>query len=118
MAKLSNVQLNKKIGSNIRSKRKALNMSLNDLADLVGLTPGFLGLIERGHRGGSIESLIDIMGALNMDFNELIGEGKHDKADLFKQKINTYFKYLDDHDKEMVIDLCIFLKGKNNRMSS
>lgn len=117
MAKLSNVQLNKKIGSNIRNKRRALNMSLNDLADLVNLTPGFLGLIERGHRGGSIESLIDIMASLNMEFDELIGEPKQDKADLFKQKINTYLKYLDDKDKEMVIDLCVFLKGKNGRVS-
>ena len=115
MAKLSNVELNKKIGANIRQKRKALGMSLNDLAQTVNLTTGFLGLIERGHRGGSIDSLMDIINALQMDFNDLIGEPKKDSADVYKQKVTTYFNYLDDADKEMVINLCQFLKKKNNR---
>jgi transcriptional regulator with XRE-family HTH domain len=116
MAKLSNIELNKKIGNNIRNKRKMLNMSLNDLAKAVNLTPGFLGLIERGHRGGSIDSLLDVMNALHMNFSELIGEPKKDKSDVYKQTVSTYFKYLDEADKEMVIDLCVFLKKKNNRI--
>jgi len=115
MAKLSNVELNKKIGYNIRNKRKILDMSLNDLAKAVNLTPGFLGLIERGHRGGSIDSLLDIMNALQMNFSELIGEPKKDKSDVYLQKVGTYFKYLDDSDKDMVVSLCAFLKKKNNR---
>ena len=41
------------IGENVRKERLARGISIDELADLLGLTPGFVGLIERGQRGAT-----------------------------------------------------------------
>lgn len=58
-------QLRKTIGENIRSERIARNMSIDELAELLELTSGFVGLIERGRRGATaynIYKLSEIFG--------------------------------------------------------
>ena len=49
--------LRSRIGENIRSERQARNMSIDELAELLELTPGFVGLIERGRRGATAYTL-------------------------------------------------------------
>jgi len=41
------------IGENVRKERMARGISIDELADLLGLTSGFVGLIERGQRGAT-----------------------------------------------------------------
>ena len=41
------------IGENVRKERLARGISIDELADLLGLTSGFVGLIERGQRGAT-----------------------------------------------------------------
>ncbi len=58
-------QLRKTIGENIRNERSARNMSIDELAELLELTSGFVGLIERGRRGATaynIHKLAEIFG--------------------------------------------------------
>ena len=45
-------------GSNIRSHRLARDISIVKLAGLVGITHGYLGLIERGRRGFTLLKLL------------------------------------------------------------
>lgn len=51
------------MGTRIRQLRKFHNMSLDDLAEVLDVSPGFIGLVERNKRGTSrekIEKLCDI----------------------------------------------------------
>lgn len=41
------------IGNNIRNARNERNMSIDELAEVLEITPGFVGLIERGDRGAT-----------------------------------------------------------------
>jgi len=62
-------QFKKVIGENIRSERLQRKMSIDELAELLELTSGFVGLIERGRRGATaynIHRLSEIFG-LNVD---------------------------------------------------
>src|SRR3972149_5021172 len=54
------------IGSRIRERRKALRLSLQELAERAGLTASFLSLIERDHSSPSLESLRRIAEALEV----------------------------------------------------
>jgi len=54
---MTKVILRAKIGENIRKERQARNMSIEELAELLELTPGFVGLIERGRRGATAYTL-------------------------------------------------------------
>lgn len=54
------------IGENIRTERIARNISIDELAELLELTSGFVGLIERGQRGttpNTLFKLADVFGS-------------------------------------------------------
>jgi transcriptional regulator with XRE-family HTH domain len=60
------------IGVRIRSARIARSMTLQALADVSGLSPSMLSLVERGRASPSIGSLIVIADALSVAMSDLI----------------------------------------------
>lgn len=60
------------IGSNIRYERKKRNLTIEDLAEIIGMAPGFLGLIERGQRGTSVKNLVKITEIFGLTLDQLI----------------------------------------------
>ena len=53
-------------GSEIRALRRALNLTLGELASAASLSVGFLSLIERGQKQPSLEALQRISKALGV----------------------------------------------------
>jgi transcriptional regulator with XRE-family HTH domain len=64
----------KYIGENIRNARLAKNLTIEQLAELADITDSFLGVVERGSSGISVETLISIAIALNVTADSLIME--------------------------------------------
>ncbi len=62
----------KNIGSKIRFERKSRGLTIDDFAKIIGMAPGFLGLIERGQRGTSIANMVKIAQFFNITLDELI----------------------------------------------
>lgn len=62
------------IGSNIRYERKRRGMTIDDFARVIGMAPGFLGLIERGQRGTSMANLVNIADFFGISMDQLIRE--------------------------------------------
>ncbi len=62
------------IGSNIRYERKRRGMTIDDFARIIGMAPGFLGLIERGQRGTSMANLVNIADFFGISMDRLIKE--------------------------------------------
>ena len=60
------------IGKNIRYCRKRMGLTMNELAKGVGMAPAFLGLVERGQRGTSIDNLVKLSDYLNITLEEMI----------------------------------------------
>jgi transcriptional regulator with XRE-family HTH domain len=60
------------IGARIRGARIARSMTLQALADISGLSPSMLSLVERGRASPSIGSLIVIASALGVAMSDLI----------------------------------------------
>ena len=60
------------LGSNIRYERKRMNLSINQLAERVGLSPSFLGLVERGERGLSLDAAVSLARTFNMPVDRLL----------------------------------------------
>ena len=61
-----------KMGMRIRQVRKAKGWSQSDLAEKCGISMSFLGHIERGTRIMSIETFVNICGALEAGADELL----------------------------------------------
>ncbi len=60
------------IGANIRTLRKNRGLTIEDLAFVLDIAPGFLGLVERGTRGVSISNLNKICRFFDVTLDELI----------------------------------------------
>ena len=59
------------IGSNIRYERKRRGLTIDDFAKVIGMAPGFLGLIERGQRGTSVKNMVAIAEFFDISLDDL-----------------------------------------------
>lgn len=62
----------KNIGTNIRLLRKSRGLTIEDLACVLDIAPGFLGLVERGTRGVSLANLARISNFFNVTLDQLV----------------------------------------------
>lgn len=69
---ITNANFNKIIGANIRYERQLRSLTIEELAEILGLAPGFLGLIERGQRGTTIKNLVKMADFFSITLDTLI----------------------------------------------
>lgn len=69
------------LGRVIRKRRRSRGLSQEALAELAGLSRGYLGEIERGEVVASIESTSKIANALGKQCHELIREAEEEVAE-------------------------------------
>ena len=93
------------IGRNIRKYRIEKNMRQGDLAEKTGLSTNYIGMIERGEKIPSLETLIDIMNVLrvsaDMVLYEELATGYTIKSSLLAEKMAT----LSERDRERIYDV-------------
>ena len=65
-------ELYKSIGSRLLSRRKELRYTQEQMAELLGVSTGFYGMLERGEKAPSIEKLIIIYERLGTDITYLL----------------------------------------------
>ena len=61
-----------RLGTALRALRVQRGLSQADLARLAGVSPSAISQAERGHRGLSLETLLDLTAKLNMTLDELL----------------------------------------------
>jgi len=61
------------LGERMRAQREARGLSQAKAAELAGATPNFIGLIERGQKLPTIDTLVRIARALKVEPGELLG---------------------------------------------
>ncbi len=60
-----------KVGNRLRVERENLNMTREELAELISISPYFLGQIERGERNMSIKTLTSLSQCLHISIDYL-----------------------------------------------
>ncbi len=60
-----------RVGARIRARRQAVGMTLNELADLTGVSTSMLSMLERGVAGASIGTLVAVSSALRVHMYDL-----------------------------------------------
>lgn len=60
------------VGERIRLQRKALGLTVDDLAERIGRVPKFCADIERGQAGMSIDTMLKICSQLKMSLDYLL----------------------------------------------
>lgn len=62
----------KYVGENIRTARKNKGLTIDTLSELVGISPSFLGTVERGESFLSVETLISLCRVLGVSADSII----------------------------------------------
>jgi transcriptional regulator with XRE-family HTH domain len=111
------------IGENIRHERMLRGMSIDELAELLGLTPGFIGLIERGCRGATAYTLFRLSQAFDISIDSLfmardlsvltVAEIDDNNINLIRKKIYSMTAKLTEREMEFVISVIKNVKVMN-----
>lgn len=62
------------LGKQVRKLRLELNLSQEELAEVVGLHRTYIGAVERGERNVSLDNIVRIAKALNTTASELLAD--------------------------------------------
>ncbi|WHH60553.1 helix-turn-helix transcriptional regulator [Petroclostridium sp. X23] len=105
------------LGKKIRKERKRINLSIEKLAELCHLSSSYMGLIERGQRGISLETLCRLSVIFNVSTDYLLFSDKDMKAcentyscNILYQEILSLTKQYSRKDLEFLVE---FIKLKN-----
>jgi len=100
------------IGENIRNERTARNISIDELSELIDLTPGFVGLIERGRRGTTPSTLYKLAEVFDIPIDDLFYTNSTHLAsnqqpacttDIQKKKIISFISIFDGKQLNFII---------------
>lgn len=93
------------IGLNIRKCRKAKDMRQEDLAEKTNLSTHYISALERGVKVPSVETLIDIINALEVSadtiFCDVVNTGYSEKNSQLDEKVSK----LSNKDRKAVYDV-------------
>ena len=107
-------QLRVIIGENIRNERVTRNISIDELAEMLELTSGFVGLIERGQRGTTPSTLLKLADVFGMSIDTLfsdengslnLGEEHLPRGHAKRLKIESLISGFSEKELDFVIDM-------------
>ncbi len=105
-----------KLGNRIKEERLKRNLSREELAEIIDISPSFLGLIERAERGLSIDTLYSIASAYGATIDSLMNENKNpnfEAADIFKSLTHN----LNKEEIAFVVEVVKTLKNNIKKIS-
>lgn len=104
------------LGKNIRAARRAKRMSQEVLAEASGLSPNYIGSVERGEKTPSLESFINIANALGASadvlLSDLLVSGYTVKGSLLTDRLEK----LSNDDRQMIYDVIETLMKYSRRV--
>lgn len=93
------------IGQQIRKYRIAQNLRQEDLAEKVGLSANYMGMVERGEKTPSLETFVHIANALGVSADmllmDVINQGFAIKSTLLAERLEK----LDPSERKRILDV-------------
>jgi transcriptional regulator with XRE-family HTH domain len=97
-----------KIGERIRNLRQSSNLTQEELAERANLTKGFISQVERDLTSISLDSLVQILDALDEDISDFFREASQEKI-IFREADRVAIE------KEKVEKFELLVPGSTNR---
>lgn len=82
----------------MRQKRKQLGMSQEELSEACGISPAYIGIIERGNRKLSVETLVKIANVLNVNTDYLLRDSTSYSNDTIIEKATALLCDMDEEE--------------------
>ena len=116
-------QLHAAIGKRIRKEREARNISTTHLSMILGITPGYLNLIERGQRGTTSALLQKLSNAFSLPIDDLFSDLREESSALgsiseSQLKLNTLVSDFSEAEMDCLIQLAASIRKMKNEHPS
>lgn len=86
----------------IRTRRQALSISQEHLAEIINKSPSFVGQLERGESLPSIETLFTLVSCLEMDVAALFLGQRSDSSDI--DELNNLAQHMDEKKRILLVE--------------
>lgn len=102
-----------KIGNQIRKYRKLHELSQNDLAERAGISYKYLGEIERGQAKLSVEILMKIAQALNLNASKLVSVEDYETEE--QATASSILAELSEKERKIALEMLQVLKQNTDK---
>ena len=117
MEAISNSLDFKEIGIRVRSEREKYGLTREGIAEIIGLSPFYIGQIERGDRRMSLETLYKVSDSLNISIDFLLkGEYSYIENIIVNQVLMDNLKNQTNVDIQEIISLLEGSSKENIRL--
>lgn len=98
------MDITKELGLRIRYYRKEKHLTQENLAEICGLHPTYIGQLERGEKNATVESVYRIAHGLNIPFSKLFENLEHLEHDNNNIPLDIYHSLLSiPRDKQDIV---------------
>lgn len=97
-------ELQNNVGTKVRTFRKQMGITIEELAHRAGVSISFIGQIERGHKVASLNTMNKIANALDVDLTDIIVKETDEEAnrDRILMKIEKLVRDLDQYERKWI----------------
>jgi len=93
------------VGARIREERRKQNLTQEQLADKVSVTYSYIGQVERGQRGISLETLINVSNCLGVTVDYLLANYIDNEDEYLRQLWVRLVKNRSEKEQDMIINV-------------
>ena len=93
------------IGRNIRKFRKERHLRQEDLAEKTGLSANYIGMVERGEKTPSLETLIRIINALRVSADVILSDVLENGYVIKTSQLNEKLENLSEEERRRIYDV-------------
>nr|WP_228846475.1 helix-turn-helix transcriptional regulator [Clostridioides sp. ES-S-0173-01]UDN49487.1 helix-turn-helix transcriptional regulator [Clostridioides sp. ES-S-0173-01] len=103
------------IGNRLKKQRKKLDLTLEDIANLTGLSKGYISNIEKGVKSPSLLTFIKLIDVLNISSDCILKEKNElNKVQISTDNIDESINDLDGKELNLLIDIISSIKKNRN----
>jgi transcriptional regulator with XRE-family HTH domain len=107
----------KELGKRIRAERRRQDLTQEKLAEMAEISDSFMGHIERGGRTLSIETLVKLANALNLNIEYIICGEHNYQPDMLPEEIYNALNRMSSSQRKVFLNIMKTLAAHSNMWS-
>ncbi|MFO7612430.1 MAG: helix-turn-helix transcriptional regulator [Clostridia bacterium] len=92
------------LGKRIKEQRRKLDITQEKLSELCNLSPSYIGIIERGEKKVSVETLIKIANVLGVSADYLLGDSIDYSNEYYVDKARAYLNDMNEKEVKYIYE--------------
>jgi transcriptional regulator with XRE-family HTH domain len=93
------------IGLRIKENRQLKNLTQEELAELIEISPGFMSLIETGRKKPSLDTLLAICKELQITLNEILTGNQIPLDTDYCSDLSSIVAHCNEEEKRLIYDI-------------